>query len=153
MKFRELALVAASLALAAATNVQPAVQPGGDIPPNFHPTYVPPIPPWSDQARRSTAPAGQLQYVRREAMIPMRDGVRLYAVLILPKGASTAPIMLDRTPYSADRTTSRGSSGLAPENILSPLNAELVRAGYIVAIEDVRGKYRSERDYVMNRPL
>jgi putative CocE/NonD family hydrolase len=40
-----------------------------------------------------------------------------------------------------------------PENILSPAYAELVRAGYIVAVEDVRGKYKSEGDYVMNRPL
>ena len=49
--------------------------------------------------------------------------------------------------------TSRGNFGPWPENILSPLNAELVRAGYIVAVEDVRGKYKSEGDYVMNRPL
>ena len=61
--------------------------------------------------------------------------------------------MLDRTPYSADKATSRGSFGSLPENILSPLYAELVRAGYIVAVEDVRGKYKSEGDYVMNRPL
>jgi len=61
--------------------------------------------------------------------------------------------MLDRTPYSADEATSRGSFGIMPENILSPAYAELVRAGYIVAVEDVRGKYKSDGDYVMNRPL
>jgi len=61
--------------------------------------------------------------------------------------------MLDRTPYSADKSTERGGFGPLPENILSPLNAELVRAGYIVAVEDVRGKYKSDGDYVMNRPL
>ena len=86
-------------------------------------------------------------------MIPMRDGVKLYAVLIVPRGAGKFPIMLDRTPYSADKATSRGSFGPLPEQILSPLAAELVRAGYIVAYEDVRGKYGSEGDYVMNRPL
>ena len=61
--------------------------------------------------------------------------------------------MLDRTPYSADKATSRDSFGALPENILSPLSAELVRAGYIVAFQDVRGKYKSGGDYVMNRPL
>jgi putative CocE/NonD family hydrolase len=71
----------------------------------------------------------------------------------MPKGAGPFPIMLDRTPYSADKATSRGSFGPLPENILSPLAAELVHAGYIVAYEDVRGKYKSEGDYVMNRPL
>ena len=86
-------------------------------------------------------------------MIPMRDGAKLYTVLIIPKGRGAFPIMLDRTPYSADKATSRGGFGPWPENILSPLSAELVRAGYIVAFEDVRGKYKSEGDYVMNRPV
>ena len=85
-------------------------------------------------------------------MIPMRDGVKLFTVLILPKNARGAPIMLDRTPYSADEQTSR-NFGPLPESILSPLSAELVRAGYIVAYQDVRGKYGSEGEYVMNRPL
>src|SRR3569833_2888703 len=87
----------------------------------------------------------------------MRDGAKLYAVLIIPKGPDAGsgklPIMLDRTPYSADSATKRGTFGPWPENILSPAYAELVRAGYIVAVEDVRGKYKSEGDYVMNRPL
>ena len=85
-------------------------------------------------------------------MIPMRDGAKLYTVLIIPKGVRKAPIMLDRTPYEADEATGRGF-GPIPENILSVAYAELVRAGYIVAVQDVRGKYRSEGDYVMNRPL
>jgi putative CocE/NonD family hydrolase len=149
-------LLALALAgpLAAETRVQPAVQPGGDIPTVFHPA-VPPIPKGGDIPQHFAPPRGEFQYLRREVMIPMRDGVKLYAVLIIPRGARGAklPIMLDRTPYSADKATSRGSFGPLPENILSPLNAELVRAGYIVAVEDVRGKYKSGGDYVMNRPL
>jgi putative CocE/NonD family hydrolase len=85
-------------------------------------------------------------------MIPMRDGTKLHTVLILPKGAAKAPIVLNRTPYSANAQTELGY-GPWPENILPPLYAELVRAGYIVAFQDVRGKYRSQGDYVMNRPL
>jgi putative CocE/NonD family hydrolase len=160
MTLRRFAFLAAALALSApalaSDHVQPAVQPGGDIPKSFQ-GAVPPIPKGGDIPQRFTAPRAGFQYERREVMIPMRDGVKLYAVLILPRGpaaqAGKFPIMLDRTPYSADKATSRGSFGALPENILSPLGAELVRAGYIVAYEDVRGKYKSGGDYVMNRPL
>jgi putative CocE/NonD family hydrolase len=137
--------------LAAESHVQPAVQPGGDIPAHFRP--VAPIPKGGDIPQTFTAPRGEFQYVRREVSIPMRDGVKLYAVLIIPKHPGKFPIMLDRTPYSADKGTMRGGFGPYPESILSPLNADLVRNGYIVAIEDVRGKYKSGGEYVMNRPL
>jgi putative CocE/NonD family hydrolase len=156
MNFRKIVLVAAAFLMAAPvlaeSHVQPAVRPGGDIPRNFQPA-VPPIPKGGDIPQHFTAPRAEFQYVRREVMIPMRDGVKLYAVLIIPKAAGKFPIMLDRTPYSADKATSRGNFGALPENILSPLSAELVRAGYIVAYEDVRGKYKSGGDYVMNRPI
>ena len=159
MALKSLVLAVALLAAApvlAESHVAVAVQPGGDIPTNFRPT-APPIPKGGDVPRRFSAPRAGFQYVRREVMIPMRDGVKLYAVLIIPRGAAAAPgkypIMLDRTPYSADKATSHGALGPLPENILSPLSAELVRAGYIVAFEDVRGKYKSGGDYVMNRPL
>jgi uncharacterized protein len=139
--------------IAAETHVQPAVQPGGDIPPAFRPA-VPPIPRVGGIPQQFSAPRTDFQYVRREVTISMRDGAKLYAVLIIPRGAGRFPILLDRTPYSADKATSYGGQlGSLPENILTPLYAELVRAGYIVAIEDVRGKYKSEGDYVMNRPL
>ena len=136
----------------ARVDAQPAVQPGGDIPTTFHHT-VPPVPKGGDVPQQFAAPRAEFQYVRRELSIPMRDGAKLYAVLIIPKPAGKYPIMLDRTPYSADAATSRGGFGPMPENILSPLYAELVRAGYIIAVEDVRGKHKSEGDYVMNRPL
>ena len=42
-------------------------------------------------------------YVRRDVMIPMRDGVKLHTVILVPKGAKGAPILLTRTPYDADR--------------------------------------------------
>jgi hypothetical protein len=135
----------------AVADVQPAVQPGGDIPANFQRPLAA-VPKGGDIPQRFTAPRGDFQYVRREAMIPMRDGVKLYTILIVPKGSGRFPIMLDRTPYSAEKGTSRGF-GPQPENILSAAYAELVRAGYIVAIQDVRGKYKSEGEYVMNRPI
>jgi putative CocE/NonD family hydrolase len=91
-------------------------------------------------------------YIKRDVMIPMRDGVKLHAVIVIPKGAAHAPIILDRTPYSASSFTSRADS---PRRALILPNAfgELADAGYIIVSEDVRGKYKSEGDYVMNRPL
>ncbi|HEX7946016.1 MAG TPA: CocE/NonD family hydrolase, partial [Phenylobacterium sp.] len=52
-------------------------------------------------------------YVKREVMIPMRDGVKLYTVLIIPKGAKDAPILLTRTPYNAKKSAARNLSPYA----------------------------------------
>jgi uncharacterized protein len=94
-------------------------------------------------------------YVRRDVMIPMRDGVRLHTVILVPKGASRAPILLTRTPYDATALTSHAESAhLGP--ILNGYDNALeviLEGGYIRAVQDVRGKYGSEGDYVMNRPL
>jgi len=94
-------------------------------------------------------------YIRRDVMIPMRDGVKLHTVILVPKGAKGAPILLTRTPYNATELTSHAqSSHLGP--ILSGYdNATevIVEGGYIRAVQDIRGKYGSEGDYVMNRPL
>ncbi len=94
-------------------------------------------------------------YTRREVMIPMRDGVKLHTVILVPKGANHAPILLTRTPYDADALTSHSaSSHLGPE-LWGYDNATevIVKGGYIRLVQDVRGKYNSEGDYVMNRPL
>jgi putative CocE/NonD family hydrolase len=94
-------------------------------------------------------------YTRREVMIAMRDGVKLHTVILIPKGAKNAPILLTRTPYNAsDLTSHANSSHLGP--ILEGYdNATdvIVEDGYIRVVQDVRGKYGSEGDYVMNRPL
>jgi putative CocE/NonD family hydrolase len=92
-------------------------------------------------------------YVRRVAEIPMRDGKKMHTVIIVPRGVARAPIMLDRTPYSADGSTKSRGGGTVIEDILRPAYAELARDGYIIAFQDVRGKYGSEGDYVMTRPV
>src|ERR1700694_4304001 len=50
------------------------------------------------------------EYVRREVMIPMRDGVKLHTVILVPRGAKNAPILLTRTPYDADALTNHATS-------------------------------------------
>src|ERR1041385_539502 len=100
-----------------------------------------------------------LEYERRDVMIPMRDGVKLHTVIIVPKSVidakKHAPILLTRTPYNATELTSHAnSSHLGP--ILNGYDNALeviIEGGYIRVVQDVRGKYGSGGDYVMNRPL
>lgn len=91
-------------------------------------------------------------YIRREAMVPMRDGTKLFTVTVMRKGTKDAPILLTRTPYNAERNTSRSRSQKI-EEILPVMDAEFVQDGYIRVYQDVRGLYKSEGDYIMNRPL
>jgi putative CocE/NonD family hydrolase len=94
-------------------------------------------------------------HVRREAMIPMRDGVKLHTVILVPKGAKGAPMLLTRTPYDADKLTTNFESahlGLSLDGYDNAVET-IVEGGYIRVMQDVRGKHRSEGDYVMNRPV
>lgn len=94
-------------------------------------------------------------YARRNVMIPMRDGVKLHTVILVPKGAKGAPILLTRTPYSADKLTSHAESAhLGPvlngyDNALDVI----LEGGYLRVVQDIRGKHGSEGDYIVNRPL
>ncbi|HEV3308244.1 MAG TPA: CocE/NonD family hydrolase [Candidatus Sulfotelmatobacter sp.] len=94
-------------------------------------------------------------YVKRDVMIPMRDGVKLHTVIVLPKGAKNAPILLTRTPYSAMAQTGQAASAHLGPTLNGYDNATevIVEGGYIRVVQDVRGKYGSEGDYMMTRPL
>jgi putative CocE/NonD family hydrolase len=94
-------------------------------------------------------------YTRRTADIPMRDGVKLHTVILIPKGAKHAPILMTRTPYDADALTSHAASSHLGPILWGYDNATevIVQGGYIRVVQDIRGKYHSEGDYVMNRPL
>ena len=130
-----LCAMVALLAAPAITRADPpkAGAPGGDIPAKF------------------VKPEADNDYIKRVEMIPMRDGVKLYTVIIIPKGAKDAPIILTRTPYNAKMRAQRNDS--ASMLALLPLSDELyVRAGYIRVYQDVRGKYGSEGAYEMTRP-
>ncbi len=94
-------------------------------------------------------------YTKREEMIPMRDGVKLQTVILIPNGARRAPILLSRTPYGATSRIAKNAS--AHLNALLDSNDvaddAVLHGGYIRVVQDVRGKHGSEGDYVMTRPL
>jgi putative CocE/NonD family hydrolase len=84
-------------------------------------------------------------YLRSEVMIPMRDGVKLHAVILKPADIATPlPFLIQRTPYGVDETSRASFFASRPE---------LARAGTIYVAEDIRGRYKSEGAFVMMRPL
>jgi uncharacterized protein len=94
----------------------------------------------------STDPA--LVFDKIEAMVPMRDGVRLHTEVYVPKAArERLPILLSRTPYGLDHD----AKGFAPA--LAGAFAELARDGYIFVLQDIRGRSKSEGRFVMLRPV
>ena len=90
-----------------------------------------------DIPARFDAPTAGYDYVKRDVMIPMRDGVRLHTVIVVPKGARNAPLLLTRTPYDA---SSRALRNRSPRVVaMMPLFDELfVADGYIRVYQDVR---------------
>lgn len=86
-------------------------------------------------------------YTKIERMIPMRDGVKLFTSIYMPKNASQKyPIMLDRTPYSvAPYGEDKYKTSLGPSMLFA-------RDGYIIVYQDVRGKYMSEGNFVAVKP-
>jgi len=97
------------------------------------------------------APQERADYIKRVVMIPMRDGVRLHTVIVVPKGASKAPIILTRTPYNADGRAKRNGSPYMKSSL--PQGDEEFGRDFIRVFQDVRGKYGSEGEYVMARPV
>jgi putative CocE/NonD family hydrolase len=94
-------------------------------------------------------------YTRREVMIAMRDGVKLETLILIPRGAQHAPILLTRTPYGATERVERNTSAHLSEVIGDTDVADdaVIHGGYIRVMQDVRGKHGSEGDYAMTRPL
>src|SRR2546430_11836716 len=77
-------------------------------------------------------------------MIPMRDGVRLHASILVPKAdQGPLPFMLQRTPYGIDER---------PRGALAGYMKALADEGYIFVFQDIRGRFKSEGRFVMQRP-
>ena len=115
---------------------------------------------WCGFASYAQGPGGQLtaqqreladyikaNYTKREVMIPMRDGVKLFACIYEPKDTSQKyPIMFDRTPYNVGPYgADRYKTSLGPDELFP-------REGYIFVYQDVRGRYMSEGEYEDVRP-
>ena len=94
-------------------------------------------------------------YTKREEMIPMRDGVKLKTVILIPRGATRAPILLSRTPYGATSRIAKNVSSHLTALIGDSDAADdaVLNGGYIRVLQDIRGKHGSEGDYMMTRPL
>ena len=87
-------------------------------------------------------------YDKREVMIPMRDGVRLFTAIYEPKDRSRKhPILMMRTPYSCEPYGDKFNRDLRSERNL------YVKNNYILVYQDVRGRYKSEGEFVQVRPL
>src|SRR5215475_13805479 len=82
-------------------------------------------------------------FIRREVMVPMRDGTKLYTAIVMKKGTSKGPILLSRTPYDAHHETHRVDSQRIVD-ILEVMDAEFVEDGYIRVYQDIRGLHRSD---------
>ncbi|HXP11105.1 MAG TPA: CocE/NonD family hydrolase, partial [Acidobacteriaceae bacterium] len=106
----------------------------GQTPPAKYPDFP------SETPAKVDAPAADFDYTRRVVMIPMRDGVKLHTVILTPKNASGAPILLTRTPYDADALTTREASAHLEASLQGYDNAleTIVEGGYIRVIQDVR---------------
>jgi putative CocE/NonD family hydrolase len=90
------------------------------------------------------APAAAPEFTATQVMIPMRDGVKLNTVIFTPKKAvPPLPFLLMRTPYGVPES---------PRPLMSEPYKELVAEGYIFVFQDIRGRYKSEGTFVMQRP-
>lgn len=96
-----------------------------------------------------------LDFVQIEAMVPMRDGVKLFTIIVVKKGArGPAPILMTRTPYGArKRSLEVGYSSTHLASMMASWEEPYLDAGYIRVHQDVRGKFESEGVYEMMRPV
>ncbi|KJV23963.1 CocE/NonD family hydrolase, partial [Luteibacter yeojuensis] len=99
---------------------------------------TPPMTP--DIPAKYDAPDAANDFIKRVVEIPMRDGVTLHTVIVIPKGAKHAPILLTRTPYNADGRAARADAHTM-RDLLPQGDEVFVDAGYIRVFQDVRGKY------------
>lgn len=104
----------------------------------------------TDIPAKWVSPTADFDYVRREIEIPMRDGVKLHTVILIPKGAQGLPMLLERTPYNAGKFSKAAVPRL--REAVSNANREWVDDQYIIVHQDIRGKYGSQGKYVMTRP-
>jgi putative CocE/NonD family hydrolase len=83
---------------------------------------------------------------KTDVMIPARDGVKLHTLIFAPKNSTEKlPFLIERSPYGFD-------NGRA-ERTLATRYKELADEGFIFVLQDIRGRYQSEGQFVMQRPV
>jgi len=100
------------------------------------------------QPSGAAAEAVKARYRKLEVRIPMRDGVKLFTAIYVPKDSAQAwPILMDRTPY-----------GVAPygpdayRTSLGPNGTRYLESGFIFVYQDARGRFNSEGEYTEMTP-
>src|SRR3954469_2862481 len=89
----------------------------------------------------------RLSYTKKTYMVPMRDGVKLYTVVLSPVGVNTPlPILIERTPYGADLPDNADITGW-------PYIGAMAKEGYFFVFQDICGKYKSEGTMQIHQPL
>jgi predicted acyl esterase len=129
---------AALLPLLAVAAAAPALQPVTPMTPDVVASYNSVLP--------------EADFIKRTAMVPMRDGTKLYTVVVMKKGTTNGPILLSRTPYDAKGSMARTPSQSIVD-VLPIMYKEFVQDGYIIVQQDIRGMHNSEGQFVMNRPI
>ena len=91
-------------------------------------------------------------YKKSEVMIPMRDGIKLHTVIISPQGAKApVPVLLERTPYGADPGFANDSA--FSFSLFGNYYGMMMKEGYFLVFQDIRGKYKSEGKMEIHQPL
>ena len=93
-----------------------------------------------------------MDYRVEEAMIPMRDGTRLFTLIVIPAKAHDAPILLTRTPFGASSRLFKPDSDKVGD-LLGGFERPLIEDGYIRVFQDTRGRGRSEGTFVVTQPV
>jgi putative CocE/NonD family hydrolase len=93
-----------------------------------------------------------ISVTKKTHMIPMRDGVKLFTLVLYPVNYTKAsPILIERTPYGADFPLPEDSALKIDK--LPNYYSSFLKEGYILVFQDIRGKFKSEGSFEMNRPL
>lgn len=91
-------------------------------------------------------------YTKHTYMIPMRDGIKLFTMVLIPNDiVQSSPFLIQRTPYGADIPLPNNDSVISVNQMgtLKPMASE----GYIFVYQDMRGKFKSQGTFEMTRPL
>jgi putative CocE/NonD family hydrolase len=92
-------------------------------------------------------------YIKTSVMIPMRDGVKLHTVIFSPVGAKhDLPVLLQRTPYGANGSEAPDDTTLNVQ-VFGPYLGIMLKEGYFLVSQDIRGKYKSEGEMEIHQPL